>query len=79
MCMCVGWLTLGCAKYTDLAYEKGTKLIEAGYVFSKFRTRHRHLYRTQDLVVSQLAHTVKAHLGKGRVLGMSNIGSTLGF
>ena len=79
MCMCVGWLTLGCAKYTDLAYEKGTKLIEAGCAFSEFGTRRRRSYRAQDLVVRQLAHAAKDRLGKGRVLGTSNVSSSSGF
>ena len=79
VCMCVGWLTLGRAEYTDLAYEKGTKLIEAGCMFSEFGTRRRRSYRAQDLVVSQLAHAAKDRRGKGRVLGTSNVGSTSGF
>jgi len=57
----------------DLAYEKGTKLTEAGCAFSEFGTRRRRSYRAQDLVVSQLAHAAKDRRGKGRVLGTSNV------
>jgi len=57
----------------DLAYEKGTKLIEAGCAFSDFGTRRRRSYRAQDIVVSQLARAAEDRLGKGKVLGTSNV------
>jgi nicotinate phosphoribosyltransferase len=63
----------GRAECTDLAYEKGTKLIEAGCAFSEYGTRRRRSYHVHDLVVGQLVRAEKDHPGKGKLLGTSNV------
>jgi nicotinate phosphoribosyltransferase len=61
---------------TDRAYEKGTKLLEAGCVFSEYGTRRRRSYHTHDLIVSQLVRAQKDCPGKGKLSGTSNVSST---
>ena len=65
-----------CDEYTDLAYEKGKRLVEAGCAFSEYGTRRRRSYHVHDLVVGQLARAAKDHPGKGKLLGTSNVGPT---
>jgi nicotinate phosphoribosyltransferase len=60
---------------TDRAYEKGTKLLEAGCVFSEYGTRRRRSYHTHDLIVSQLVRAQKDRPGKGKLNGTSNVSS----
>jgi nicotinate phosphoribosyltransferase len=69
------WVTRVCAEYTELAYEKGARLIEGGCAFSEYGTRRRRSYHVHDLVVGQLARAAKDHPGKGKLLGTSNVGS----
>ena len=64
------------AEYIDLAYEKGTRLVEDGCAYSDYGTRRRRSYHVHDLVVSQLARAAKDHPGKGKLLGTSNVRST---
>lgn len=61
---------------TDRAYEKGTKLLEAGCVFSEFGTRRRRSYYTHDLIFSQLVRAQKDRPGRGKLFGISNVSST---
>lgn len=61
---------------TDHAYEKGTKLLEAGCVFNEFGTRRRRSYYTHDLIVSQLVRAQKDRPGRGQLSGTSNVSST---
>jgi nicotinate phosphoribosyltransferase len=61
---------------TDRAYEKGTKLLEAGCVFSEYGTRRRRSYYTHDLIVSQLVRAQKDRPGRGKLSGTSNVSST---
>ena len=63
-----------CVEDTDRAYEKGTKLLEAGCPFSEFGTRRRRSYHSHDLVVGQLVRAEKDHPGRGKLLGTSNVG-----
>jgi len=57
----------------DRAYEKGTKLLEAGCVFSEYGTRRRRSYDTHDLIVGQLVRAQKDRLGRGKLSGTSNV------
>ena len=66
---------MGCED-TDRAYEKGTKLLEAGCAFSEYGTRRRRSYHTHDLIVSQLVRALKDHHGRGKLSGTSNVSST---
>lgn len=59
--------------YSELAYEKGAKLLEAGCVFSEFGTRRRRSYHVQDVVVDQLIRAEKDHPGTGKLGGTSNV------
>lgn len=61
---------------TDRAYEKGTKLLDAGCVFSEYGTRRRRSYHTHDLIVSQLVRAQKDRPGRGKLSGTSNVSST---
>lgn len=61
---------------TDRAYEKGTKLLEAGCVFSEYGTRRRRSYHTHDLIVGQLVRAQKDRPGRGKLSGTSNVRST---
>lgn len=62
-----------CDECTDLAYEKGKRLVEAGCAFSEFGTRRRRSYHVHDLVVGQLARAAKDYSEKGKFLGTSNV------
>ncbi|KAH9178346.1 nicotinate phosphoribosyltransferase [Lactarius sanguifluus] len=57
----------------ELAYEKGSKLLEAGCAFSEFGTRRRRSYYVQDVVVDQLIRAEKDHPGTGKLIGTSNV------
>ncbi|KAH8994801.1 nicotinate phosphoribosyltransferase [Lactarius akahatsu] len=57
----------------ELAYEKGSKLLEAGCAFSEFGTRRRRSYHVQDVVVDQLIRAEKDHPGTGKLIGTSNV------
>ncbi|KAI0270803.1 Quinolinate phosphoribosyl transferase [Russula aff. rugulosa BPL654] len=57
----------------DRAYEKGTKLLEAGCVFSEYGTRRRRSYHTHDLIVSQLVRAHRDRPGRGKLSGTSNV------
>jgi nicotinate phosphoribosyltransferase len=59
--------------WTELAYEKATRLLEAGCAFSDFGTRRRRSYHIQDVVVEQLLRAQKDHPGKGRLSVTSNV------
>ncbi|KAH9057885.1 nicotinate phosphoribosyltransferase [Lactarius vividus] len=57
----------------ELAYEKGSRLLEAGCAFSEFGTRRRRSYYVQDIVVDQLIRVEKDHPGTGKLIGTSNV------
>jgi nicotinate phosphoribosyltransferase len=61
---------------TDRANEKGTKLLEAGCVFSEYGTRRRRSYHTHDLIVNHLVRAQKDRHGRGKLSGTSNVSST---
>jgi nicotinate phosphoribosyltransferase len=65
-----------CGDDADRAYEKGTKLLEAGCVFSEYGTRRRRSYDTHDLIVGQLVRAQKDRLGRGKLSGTSNVSAT---
>lgn len=56
------------------AYEKATRLLEAGIALSEFGTRRRRLYQIQDLVVETLLRAQREHPQfKGKMNGTSNV------
>jgi nicotinate phosphoribosyltransferase len=60
----------------EKAYEKGSKLLQAGCIFSEFGTRRRRDYHTQDLVLQGLrrAEADGAPKGwQGKLTGSSNV------
>ncbi|TEB25116.1 nicotinate phosphoribosyltransferase [Coprinellus micaceus] len=58
----------------DLAYSKGTTLLNARCAFSEFGTRRRRSFKTQDLVVAALVRAAKDYgEGKGKLTGTSNV------
>lgn len=64
------------AGQVEKAYEKGSKLLQAGCSFSEFGTRRRRDYHTQDLVLQGLrrAETDGAPKGwQGKLTGTSNV------
>ncbi len=59
---------------SDLAFDKGQELLEAGCFFSDFGTRRRRSFRTQDLVVQGLILAVEKNSNTGgRFSGTSNV------
>ncbi len=60
----------------ELAFEKGTRLLEAGCVFSEFGTRRRRDYHTQALVFRGLTKADKEAQSRGqagKLSGTSNV------
>ncbi|OQU98516.1 hypothetical protein CLAIMM_04290 [Cladophialophora immunda] len=58
----------------QLAYEKGTRLLQAGCTVSEFGTRRRRDFKTQDLVVGGLVRSMRDNSGlPGRLAGTSNV------
>ena len=60
----------------EKAYDKGSKLLETGCIFSEFGSRRRRDYHTQDLVLQGLkkaALNADAHGWKGKLSGTSNV------
>ena len=60
----------------DLAFDKGTRLLEGGCVFSEFGTRRRRDYHTQALVFRGLTKASKAAEKRGlggKLSGTSNV------
>jgi len=60
----------------EKAYNKGTRLLEHGCVFSEFGTRRRRDYKTHDMIMqglSRAASTAKENGWQGNLTGTSNV------
>lgn len=60
----------------EKAYQKGSKLLEGGCIFSEFGTRRRRDYHTQDIVLQGLRRAAdegKTSRWKGKLSGTSNV------
>ncbi|KAL5400864.1 hypothetical protein PMIN03_012019 [Paraphaeosphaeria minitans] len=64
------------AGQVEKAYEKGSKLLQGGCIFSEFGTRRRRDYHTQDLVLQGLCRAEADGAPKGwqgKLTGTSNV------
>lgn len=64
------------AGQVEKAYEKGSKLLEEGCIFSEFGTRRRRDYHTHDLVLQGLRRAANDGTSKGwqgKLSGTSNV------
>lgn len=59
--------------YYHRSYDKASRLIEAGCVFSDFGTRRRASFKTQDTVVKAMKECNKVCHGPGKFIGTSNV------
>ena len=59
--------------YYSRSYEKGTRLIEGGCVYSDMGTRRRASFEAQDTVVRAMQDCQKDISGPGRFVGTSNV------
>ncbi|KZT29231.1 nicotinate phosphoribosyltransferase, partial [Neolentinus lepideus HHB14362 ss-1] len=57
----------------ELAYEKGTKLLQAGCTFSEFGTRRRRSFKAHDIVMDGLMRASKDYSGSAKLSGTSNV------
>lgn len=60
-------------EYYDRSYEKASRLINAGCVFSDFGTRRRASFEAEDVAVRAMKDCDSRRLGKGRFAGTSNV------
>jgi len=59
---------------TELAYQKGCALLEAGCAFSDFGTRRRRSFEVQEMVVKALGRAAQDHPeSHGDFRGTSNV------
>lgn len=64
----------GLKEYYAASYEKASRLIEAGCVFSDFGTRRRASFAAQDTVMRAMTACGREHAGaSGRFIGTSNV------